>query len=473
MTVHVTGDVASEFACSECKRAFVPLRKDQVTCGDRACIKARSMRREREKRGGDVVPLRERRLTCPHCQEEFTPNSPSQVTCEAKKCRNRQDYIRDRARPSYVEKNRERCRQWYERKREAAGHKPQPWLKSAPAYGDHLPGAGLEIHISPQRYPITLQDTRALHAIITHLLDRGHGQAADFALLPWPRGCQWAVYLASDDAVGALAGKTFEGRRLFDSAVSVRFGYPVRLKTPRVEGPRGRRRLTIDTVTPVVIRSMGSKVARAEVSDDNIQSTLAQTLARRIGLRTERPVVRAGGEVREVDGLPIADVPCEVVSSSVVAVKVNHNKLGTVTGWEGRVVVETNAVGEWLLRCAASGMGLGGRVGFGYGRIRVTAGEPTSEVIAGPWFVTPHAVERYKHWARFEGSDQEALGRIVNEARRAHHVKKLESGTDLWRGPGPQRLRYIVGPGEGELPALITVMPTHDGLYEGEKVAAE
>jgi hypothetical protein len=48
-----------------------------------------------------------------------------------------------------------------------------------------------------------------------------------------------------------------------------------------------------------------------------------------------------------------------------------RGKVGPVRGWSGSVVVETNAVGRWLLECAGRGLGLGGRTAFGFGRVRV------------------------------------------------------------------------------------------------------
>jgi len=45
----------------------------------------------------------------------------------------------------------------------------------------------------------------------------------------------------------------------------------------------------------------------------------------------------------------------------------------------------------------------------------------------------------------------------------AHYVKPTQGGAELWRTGKPMRLRLIVGPGEGGLPALLTVLPGHDG----------
>ena len=51
--------------------------------------------------------------------------------------------------------------------------------------------------------------------------------------------------------------------------------------------------------------------------------------------------------------------------------RVDAGRDGRVRGWEGSLVIETNAVGRWLLEVAARGWGLGGRVAMTFGRVRV------------------------------------------------------------------------------------------------------
>lgn len=83
---------------------------------------------------------------------------------------------------------------------------------------------------------------------------------------------------------------------------------------------------------------------------------------------------------------------------------------------------------------------------------------------AGRWFVTPHAVERFRELVPCR-SYEHALGLLVNESERVHYVRLLETGFHLVRGPRPRRLRYVVAPPDapGRLPALVTVLPAHDG----------
>ena len=98
----------------------------------------------------------------------------------------------------------------------------------------------------------------------------------------------------------------------------------------------------------------------------------------------------------------------------------------------------------------------------------------------GRWFVSPHAVRafvtRVLGWRGGEGDAlpealyQRALGEIVEESERAHLVKRypIKEGhveADLWRGPKPRRLRYVVAvevAGGQTLHTLITVLPTTD-----------
>lgn len=82
----------------------------------------------------------------------------------------------------------------------------------------------------------------------------------------------------------------------------------------------------------------------------------------------------------------------------------------------------------------------------------------------GRWFITPHAAKQFRDRAGWQRADdyESALVELIDESRAAHFVKVLDSGLELWRGPKPRRLRYIVGPGEGSLPALVTVLRSHD-----------
>lgn len=80
--------------------------------------------------------------------------------------------------------------------------------------------------------------------------------------------------------------------------------------------------------------------------------------------------------------------------------------------------------------------------------------------IAGQFFVTPHAVKRYVRRVCPGLSYGRALAEIVRAVERAHRVKGLPGGAELWRGPRPDRLRIFVAPARapGLAPVVVTVM---------------
>lgn len=227
------------------------------------------------------------------------------------------------------------------------------WAFAAPSCEPHLPGAGLELHLSPMRQAVEHRHMRYVHGFITSIIDSGHSGWPDWALVPWPVGCGWGLYVRSDEHVERLAGHTFEGR-LFDRPVEARFSARVRIRTPSIT--RGRRRVRVDAITPVVIQSDGRTVSRPMPTASSLFSALTKDLPARLG----------------VDA-PHESVKLEVVSHETTAASVQlAGKFGAVRGWVGSCVVEGNAVARWLLHAAGRGPGLGGRCAFGFGRVRVT-----------------------------------------------------------------------------------------------------
>ena len=75
--------------------------------------------------------------------------------------------------------------------------------------------------------------------------------------------------------------------------------------------------------------------------------------------------------------------------------------------------------------------------------------------------ITTHAVARFRQRIRPNLSESEARHFLANECARAHRVKTLASGVELWRGPKPLRLRLRIHHG-----ALITVLPSSDAWRE-------
>lgn len=188
--------------------------------------------------------------------------------------------------------------------------------------------------------------------MVTNLLGIPHHPTVpQFTLVPWPNAFGWGVYCQHDSAARATAGREHTAV-LFDRDVTARCGPLARIRSP-VIGRRGRRRVRIDAVTPVLVRGEADAIYTAPTGE-NIRSTIAAWLPRRVGL--------------QIDG---DDVMLELVERETQPATVETGgKFGATRGWVGHVVVETNAVGHWLLELGAR-IGLGGRVALGFGRVRV------------------------------------------------------------------------------------------------------
>lgn len=242
------------------------------------------------------------------------------------------------------------------------------WQEPAPSIGHHLPGGACSLDADPApRWPITIESTRALHGLVTAISGLPHHPTVPTVVLaPWPDGLGWAAYVATDGAARAMAGRTHTGAHLFGRPCNVRCGPLMRLRSPVVSGV-GPRELRVRTLTPLVVRGNGrvndggregaGGRRRTHYDAPNgglLTSTLSAWLPRRVGLqlrpdvlRTEIVSVRGRGRTVRIGG-----------------------HLGSVRGWEGELVVRTNAVGEWLWALGAL-LGVGGRVGFGFGRVEV------------------------------------------------------------------------------------------------------
>jgi CRISPR/Cas system endoribonuclease Cas6 (RAMP superfamily) len=87
----------------------------------------------------------------------------------------------------------------------------------------------------------------------------------------------------------------------------------------------------------------------------NLASSLAFFLPRRLGISLEPDSIR----------LKIFERHTQFEHVEM------GDKFGKVGGFVGHMIVDTNATGHWLLKCAET-LGFGGRVSFGFGRIRVS-----------------------------------------------------------------------------------------------------
>lgn len=79
---------------------------------------------------------------------------------------------------------------------------------------------------------------------------------------------------------------------------------------------------------------------------------------------------------------------------------------------------------------------------------------------AGPMFVTPHAVERYRERYAPRLTYEAALARLIDMAAAAHKVRDLPDGCELWRAPRRWlKAQFVVGRRDDGLPQVVTVWP--------------
>lgn len=301
---------------------------------------------------------------CDQCGVAFLPASWCTKACSdaCRLARKRAlDKARDAARaqrpPSIatVFLVRQRSHDW------AAAHRnvraTNHWLAGAPPFHTHLPGVAMTVAYDPlPTWPIELRNTTGLHGALTMVLGLAHmPRFANFALIPWQSG--WSVYWFREDGA-RFAGASIEGA-LFDRPTRFRFGSAVRFRSPQVPR-RGRQRIRIDTVTPVVIRANGGTDPCLRPTASHLRSAIGVEFLRRLAPSPE-------WEKYVSDRLLLETV---LVATQPVTVPFG-GKFGPVRGWEGHVVLEVNAVARWLLEVAAR-MGFGGRTALGCGRIRIT-----------------------------------------------------------------------------------------------------
>lgn len=154
--------------------------------------------------------------------------------------------------------------------------------------------------------------------------------------------------------------------------------------------------------------------------------------------------------------------------------------LGQIEGWE---VLSSPANWWWfgpgrrLMRALPSGLTATAnlfdereatlRAPYWHPRTRQPCGVPIQQLgeplgqAAGEFFITGHAIRRFRE--RVPGASrlsyEQALTEMIQQMKRAHYVKSIAGGLDLWRGPKPHRLRLRVAPGSaGLLPQVVTVL---------------
>lgn len=224
---------------------------------------------------------------------------------------------------------------------------------------ERLPGAWLDLHVAPPPVtPVTHSTIRGLHGMVTALLNEGHHPTKPrFSLAPWPDGIGWCVYVHDADSALRVAARTAAGD-LYGRPVMIRTS-PARMQVAPSVAWRDSV-VQVDTMTPVVVRhgsgDLSTKRWHRAPSAGCLLSTLCSWLPRCIGVATPPPDTC---RLR----IAVADTRPQTVNLG--------RKLGRVGGFAGRMVLRVNGPTLWLLRCAEV-VGLGGRVAFGFGRIRVT-----------------------------------------------------------------------------------------------------
>lgn len=321
---------------------------------------------------------------CPYCGTPFVPSNRTQVTCGKPACRSKRNVaiktIRYRSEPGFAEKARERWRAWHERhgasrSKHAIGRRDQaprpqpvevpvsridPWTLAAPAFDRHLPGGLLEVAFNPSpNRALPQEQLRALHGLLSRVLGKPHDPARpNVSLLAWRSRAGWSAYFHDRDDARRLAGTGHDGR-LFNRRIRLELGPLLMLRTPAAPEP-GRYFVTLDAITPVVIRATGKRktTVRTSPTSGSLSGSLVSLARRRLGLALEErdvPVIVHGQSTEQ-----------RVVDVGGHWGGLDDDGPGRIRGWVGHVTVETNAVGAWLIACAERlGLGRGSSLGFG------------------------------------------------------------------------------------------------------------
>jgi hypothetical protein len=291
---------------------------------------------------------------CPECGIEFEPKSAQHTFC----CELHRWKYRDARDPCRIANNRRRCSAWAAKHRNVKSS--NPWLLGAPPFEDHIPGGAMEMHFD-ERITFEHRQLSALHGIVTSITGPHERNVPKFSLIPWHNGCGWGLYLRSDEQARELAN-TVHTVRLGSGMGTLRLGTLYRFRSPKITR-RGHRHIRIDAITPVCVRCTNGSDSTYRLytapTGGNLRSTLAYMTPMRIGLLVADATVKLELVSRET-------IP------ATLSLAGRDGRLGNMRGWTGHCIVDTNAVGHWLL-AVAERIGFGGTTSFGFGRIRVTA----------------------------------------------------------------------------------------------------
>lgn len=243
----------------------------------------------------------------------------------------------------------------------------EPVIGALRPHLQYLPGATLDLHLSPLSHPLRHTEISMLHGLVTAMTAAPHlKHLPRFVLAPSTTSTSgWSVYLPELDLALRLAGRREVvelGRRTVIAETS-----PAR----RIPAPAHRwewSTVLVRTLTPIVLRRSesptsrnargakhGKKFYRSALDASNLLSVLSEWTAERCGLA----VWGMGSRI----GLRLA-------LNETRADHVNVRGRAVTTGVSGRMVARACPGARWLLE-AAQTIGLGGRVGFGFGAVSV------------------------------------------------------------------------------------------------------
>lgn len=233
-------------------------------------------------------------------------------------------------------------------RREAPVTAPEraPWFAPVGEQPEHV-AWGVSLEGIPGTSP-----ARLVHGLVSRLVGVDHAQVARWALaMPTgAHGSGWGVVLFRRDDAERLAGRA-ERVRVGSREHDLHTGPVIRLRAPAAPS-RGKHRVTVDAMTPV--------------------SHLVDGRTRPIYAPTVQTITGALGDVAQRLGVSVGRIHVAAVECATVPDRVTlGGHMGSVPGWVGRITVVCNAPAAWLLACARH-TGLGGRVAFGMGRVRVS-----------------------------------------------------------------------------------------------------
>ena len=176
-----------------------------------------------------------------------------------------------------------------------------------------------------------------------------------FSLVPSRDGCGWGVLVYEGCEATITSHAVHVGGRPAELAV---VGLPRRVKAPPPVAA-GRRRVTIETITPVSWARESHSVAILAPKVSTLEGS-CEVLGRRALVSHE------GARIFAVDH----DLRRESVYVGGHVAR-GSKRRGEVIAVVGTVTVTCNAHAAWLLLCAER-LGIGGATALGFGRVKVT-----------------------------------------------------------------------------------------------------